>query len=164
MELFYFIGAVIFLLVYKYDREVLRFNFTEYKHYTTIILIGSLFAIASRYILGVFPPAPHLDYGRLFLVPWEDLVFSVALIYYPRKYLNPKISTIIGIITSVLFGLGHVYQGYLWAFVTCFYPFYFSYRYGKKEGYGTVIALHVTYDVCVHTVFVILAQLEFLRG
>lgn len=144
MELFYFIGAVIFLLAYKYDREVLRFDFTEYKHYTTYIVLASIVALVSRFLLGVFPPTPHMSYGRLFLVGWEDLVFSLIPIYYAQKYLNPKISTIIAIVASLLFALGHTYQGYLWAFVTAFYPFYFSYKYGKKNGYGTVMALHVT--------------------
>lgn len=156
MELFYFIGAVIFLLAYKYDREVLRFDFTEYKHYTTYIVLASIVALVSRFLLGVFPPTPHMSYGRLLMVPWEDLVFSVALIYYPRKFLHPKIALISTIISSILFGCGHLYQNIPWAILTCFYPFYFSYKLGIKKGYGTVFALHVTYDIAIHTVFIIL--------
>lgn len=149
MEVFWLIGGLIFLAVYILDRKVLRFDSEVYLHYTKWILVGFATALVIRPLLGVFPPAPTGSFGGLLMVWWEDLLFSLLPIYYARKYFHPKVALITTILASILFALGHAYQSWSWAFITAFYPYYFSYNSGKKYGYGTVMALHITYDVVV---------------
>lgn len=157
MELFWLIGAVIFITVYLFDRKVLKLDKSIVWHFTQVILIGSAAAIVLNGLIGRFPPLPdHLGFGSLLMVGWEDLVFSLLPIYYGRKYLHPRIATILTIIASLAFGLGHIYQGYFWALITCFYPYFISYKCGRKYGYGTIMALHVIYDVSVVAIVYIL--------
>lgn len=159
MELFWLIGAIVLLFVWIFDGKVLKFDFEYYKHITKILLLGSAVALVVRSLFGVFPPAPNLSFGILLMVWWEDVMFSLLPIYYARKYLNSKISTILAIIASLAFAYGHLYQGALWAVITLLYPFYISYSIGKKHGYGTVMALHITYDVMVYSTMYLLAQM-----
>lgn len=162
MELFWLIGAVIFLFVYLLDRKVLAFDKDVYLRYAKYIALCSAAAIVINTILGRFPPLPTLSFGTLLMVGWEDLLFSLLLIYYPMRFFHPVFSVPLAIVASLAFGLGHIYQGLLWAVVTCFYPFYISYRGGKKYGYGTVICLHVSYDVSVYLVLVVLNYVKNL--
>lgn len=159
MELFWLIGLVILLVVFIFDRKVLAFDLPFFKHWFKIITISSAIAIVVRFILGVTPHTPDLSFGTLLLVGWEDLFFSVLLIYYPQKYLHRYIATPLAIISSLLFASGHLYQGTLWAAITVIYPYFISYRVGRKYGYGTAMALHATYDISVSLVPVILGVL-----
>jgi hypothetical protein len=162
MELFYALGLFIFVLVYYADPKAIRFDKEQYLRYVQIIAIGSAAAIGINYLLGRVPPLSSLSFGSLLLVGWEDLVFSLVPIYYSRKFLSPKIATIITVVASLCFGLGHIYINIPWAIITCFYPFFFSYKIGKDYGYGTVIATHVTYDVSVFGVATVLGYLGSL--
>ena len=161
MELFWLLGAIIFLFAYKAEPGLFRFDYKFYFRFVKTLLIGSAIAIVVNSILGRFPPLPQLGFGSLFLVGWEDLFFSVALIYFPHKYFVPKIAIPLAISASLLFGLGHTYQGSLWAIITCFYPYFFSYKIGKSRGYSTVMAMHVTYDIIIRS---IVFALYFLGG
>jgi hypothetical protein len=160
MELYWSLGIVIFIFTYLLDPKVLRFDKDTHFRFARLILVSSAAAIVLNSLIGRFPPLPSLSFGTLLLVGWEDLVFSLLPIYYGRKVLHPHISAIVTIFVSIMFGLGHLYQGELWALLTCFYPFYFSYKLGKKHGYGTVMAIHVTYDVAVYTMVYVLGILR----
>lgn len=160
MELFWLIGSLILILVYLFDRKVLSFDYEYYSHYTKWILIASAIAIVVRYILGVFPPTPNLGFGTLLMVWWEDLVFSCLPIYYGKKYLHRYISTPLTIVASLAFAAGHLDQGLFWAFITLFYPLYISFHIGKRHGYGTAMALHVTYDILIYIVTITLGILK----
>lgn len=159
MELFWLAGLIIFVAVYCLDRKVLKFDSEYYIYVTKLLVLLSVLSFVVRFTLGVFPPTPNHNYGHLLLVGWEDLVFSLLPIYYGRKYLHPKISTIVTVIASILFGLGHAYQGWFPVILLSFAPYFYSYKIGKKYGYGTSMALHVTYDVLIHTSTLLLAQL-----
>ena len=156
MELFWLISGFVLLFVYLFDRKVLRFSSEQYFCFFKIMLIGSALSIVLHLSFGSYPPLPLVSFGTLLLVGWEDVLFSLLPIYYGRKILHPRISTILTFIAAISFGLGHIYQGGFWTLITCFYPFYVSYHIGKRHGYGTTIALHVTYDIIVvSTVYII---------
>lgn len=157
MEYFWLLGALILLLAKSVAPEVLKFDKKWYFEFLQLMLYGFVASIVVNVVIGRFPPLPHnLGFGIL-MVWWEDLAFSLLPIYLAHKYLRNKyLIMTITVITSLLFGLGHVYQGYFWAAITTLYPYFFSYRVGKAKGYLTVMLAHVTYDVVVSTIAIIL--------
>jgi hypothetical protein len=159
MELFWLTGLFIFISVFALDRKVIAFNLQFYLRGLKIITIAVTAGILIRLLLGVIPPAPEATFGHLFAVGWEDMVFSVVPIYYARKFLHHKLALVSTILASLLFAAGHIYISYDWAAITTLYPFFISYKIGRKYGYGTSIALHVTYDLAVTSAPIILTQL-----
>lgn len=92
--------------------------------------------------------------GSTLFVFWEDVWFVMPIAFIMRKIFptHKKIATLLIVLISVIFGMGHLYQGYM-AAVLALYPFFISYRYGKKYGLGTVMLCHMFYDfVTVMTV------------
>lgn len=150
MEVVWLISAIVAVLVYRKDKNIFRFDKSYYFHFLYIITIASATSLVLRYLLGAFPPVPELRFGYLLMVGWEDILFSLLPIYLARKYLSENAAMFTTLLASALFALGHKYQSDLWAFITLFYPFFFSYLIGRKHGYGTVIICHVTYDLIVH--------------
>lgn len=82
---------------------------------------------------------------------WEDLCHTVPLVILSRWLGNDKLwkkaLTWLAIIAVMIsFGLGHVYQGAIAAFVLSFYiPF--TFKKGQEVGFGTVMLCHVLYDL-----------------
>lgn len=76
-------------------------------------------------------------------------MFSLLLIYYAEKFLPKWIFVPIVVLSSLIFGAGHLYQGYFVAALLSLYPYFVSYKYGKKYGYGTVMLCHITYDLSI---------------
>lgn len=80
------------------------------------------------------------------LVFWEDFFFGVP-IYFAFKYLkNKKIAIALTVVLSILFGLGHLYQGWYVVGITALLPYFVCYKYGKKYGFGTTMVCHMLYD------------------
>lgn len=76
--------------------------------------------------------------GSRFKIPW--LAKKVKTIHFQPILLAAAL------VLSINFALGHMYQGWGGVVVTFFYPFFISFRYGKKVGFGTVMACHILYD------------------
>lgn len=76
-------------------------------------------------------------------------MFSLLSIYYAKKFLPHWAFVIVAVLTSAVFGLGHLYQGWLAAVLLSAYPYFISYHYGKKHGYGTVMVAHVIFDIVI---------------
>jgi membrane protease YdiL (CAAX protease family) len=81
------------------------------------------------------------------IVFWEDAVFMTPIYYCFEKWGRNKWTIAVAVICSLAFGMGHIYHGLVGALVTCFYPYFISYRYAKKTSIGTVMACHVLYDL-----------------
>jgi len=95
--------------------------------------------------LNLYSLMPHTHW-RLGLVFWEDIVFT-GVIILSQKYVNNNIIRyLIIILSSIVFGMGHIYQGYIPAIIISLYPYFISYRYSKRVGLGTVMICHVLYD------------------
>jgi hypothetical protein len=93
------------------------------------------------------PIAGRLNHWSLGMVFWED-AFYVLPIYLFRKYLTNRwylwVPLAAGL--SLHFGWGHGYQGNWAIAITALYPFFISYRYGLRVGFGTVMICHILYD------------------
>lgn len=149
MQTLWLISGFLLLTVYIFDRDVLRFDTEAVVRFLKLALIGSSLSVVLNVLLGRIPALPPVATSSLFFVGWEDVLFSLLPIYYANKYLHKNIAVPLIVISSILFGLGHVYQGYFAAALISFYPYFISYKLGKKYGYGTVIFCHVAYDLLV---------------
>lgn len=147
MEQLWILAGIILVIVYIFDRKVLQFDLTAIKGFLKILLIGSGISIVLNLLVGRIPQLPPLPVSSLLFVWWEDVLFSLLLIYYAEKFLPKAMFIAVAIASSIVFGLGHLYQGWLAVVLLSLYPYFFSYKYGKKHGYGTVMLAHVVYDL-----------------
>lgn len=87
------------------------------------------------------------DIGSLAFVFWEDVWFGMSIAWI-MSYLYPvrkRTAIAMVVLISLLFGSGHLYQGWI-GMILSVYPFFISYKYGKKYGFGTVMVCHMLYD------------------
>lgn len=82
----------------------------------------------------------------LLLVGWEDLVFGFSIFLVSKTIKKPLILYLFIVISSLQFGILHGYQGWWAALILSLYPYFISYKYGLKCGFGTVIVCHIIYD------------------
>lgn len=87
----------------------------------------------------------EINYSELFLVPWEDSFFVLIPMYVVSKC--PKVKIPVWITFSVLFALGHISYGYVWAAVTLLYPYFISRRITEEQGIGSAFIVHILYDM-----------------
>lgn len=92
-------------------------------------------------------PEQNMNKWTMGLVFWEDFFFAVP-IYFMMKYMKTKWLRVTLIMAlSILFGLGHMYEGWSACFVLAFMPYFVTYNYGKKYGFGTTMLCHILYDM-----------------
>lgn len=142
-------AALILVIVYIFDRERLQFDVTAFKAFLKILFIGSAISVVLNTLLGRIPPQPFSDFSSLLFVWWEDILFILLPLFYGKKYLPHWAFVIVAVLTSAVFGLGHLYQGWLAAVLLSAYPYFISYHYGKKHGFGTVMVAHVVFDIVI---------------
>ena len=87
-------------------------------------------------------------FHSLIMVWWEDALFAIP-IYHLSRNLESKRALKVSLIVliSLMFGLGHAYQGTFSIFVTALYPYYLSTKNAEKYGFGTVMLCHILYDM-----------------
>lgn len=149
MEAVIILAGLVLAAVYVFDRERLQFDVKAIAEFTKLLLIGCALSIVLNYSLGRIPTLPPVGFGSLLLVWWEDVLFSLLSIYYAEKFLPKWAFVPVAITSSVIFGLAHLYQGYLAATLLSVYPYFISYKYGKKHGFGTIMVCHVIYDLMI---------------
>lgn len=152
-----------FLLLYATwkHKEIVRVEFDKVGSFLGFLAFLTCWRIAAFSFgesLGIPPPAyPRMleEHGmwRLFMVWWEDLFYVLPMFWIIKKF-KPWIAGILIVLISMEFGSGHAYQGAMGVIITSLYPYFISYRYGKKYGLGTVMMCHVIYDFA--TVFTII--------
>jgi hypothetical protein len=147
------VGLVILAFFIAFDRNTVRVqwnsvaSFMGFMSLLTCIRLGVFSFLGQQ---GFAPPQVPIEILQtgvwwFSLVFWED-AFYVLPIFLAHKYLRPLFAWIITIFLSVYFGAGHVYQGLLVAGITMLYPYFLSYKFGKKYGFGTVMVCHILYD------------------
>ena len=158
------IGLLIMLLVSIFDKDTLRVEWSAISKFLSFMALVTMLRVCALDFL--YDKAPDifnhvynpeileiLKPWRLALVFWEDAFFAMP-IYYAQKWLKKKYWITLAIISSVIFGTFHVYQGLFAMFITMVYPYFISVRYGKKVGFGTVMICHMLYDfITVYTLY-----------
>lgn len=143
----FYIGWIVIVYCVFFRRNVIRIDWAVIAKFTGFLLL--LAAIRFAGMQGQTRTSGFMPgfYG-IILVPWEDSFFSILGIYFFKDFLklSKKIWIPIAIVFSVFFASGHVVYGGAWAVTTLFFPYFVSYRYGKKHGYGTAMICHILYD------------------
>jgi len=157
------IGALMLLSFYIFDRKTIRVEWDKLASFIAFMTLVTFLRIAMYDLLmridPTMIPTMHrelLEIPKIFLtlVWWEDC-FYVLPMFLGYKYLPKKYAHFLAILLSAHFGLGHLYQGIGGVLITSVYPYFISYKYGKKYGFGTVMCGHVLYDfITYYTVIV----------
>jgi membrane protease YdiL (CAAX protease family) len=159
---FFLTGCLIILLFLIFDRRTIRVDFLALAKFTLFMWVISsirltvMILTASSDISIVDPNAlAGIEMWMLFLVFWEDAFFVLPFVFLSKfKFTNKwYIWWPLMIISSVFFGFGHLYQGAIAVAVTSLYPYFISYRYGNRFGFGTVMLCHILYDVMTFLTF-----------
>jgi hypothetical protein len=153
--MYFEIGCAIILLVYLFDRQLIRVQWNSLASFIAFLLVFVVaqIAIGSYTFNGFVPsnPLKDIESWRLALVFWEDAFYVIPMYYAFKidktKYQIPSI--LFAVVMSLWFGSGHLYQGIMGAVVTSFYPYFISLRYARKVGFGTVMLAHILYDFAI---------------
>jgi hypothetical protein len=145
------LGTLSLIYTYKVDKKYLKIDFEAIKSFLIFMLWLTLF----RTVLFFMSSNPiegflHLINPWLMLgVFWEDAVFVMPLIILKDKKNVPNVLyyTLFAISTAV-FALGHSYQGIMG--LTSAIYIYFSAKYGRQLGFGTVMICHTLYDLITY--------------
>ena len=114
--------------------------------------------------LPVMYPEVMESRWTLMLVFWEDFFFGVPL-YFIHKYMNEgwkrHLKLPLTVMISLLFGLGHTYQGWEGVAITSIVPYFVCLKYGRLYGFGTTMVCHILYDnITVYSI----VMLPYLLG
>jgi hypothetical protein len=156
------IGILILLLVYWKDRKILKFDLDVVGKFLTLMVILTFVRITLASIAAEFGIYPQhfnkglgmVPYWRLALVFWEDAFFAIPIYYMKDRWQWSKhIWLPIVAVLSIIFGLGHMYQGEWAFFATLLVPYFFFYRFGKRFGFGTTMVCHILFDMITIATF-----------
>jgi len=151
-------GFIILLLFMLKDPHTVRVQWNSVATFVGFMVFLTFIRIAIMSFnyyhgggVGMYFPTQVWTFA---LVPWEDAFFVLPLVFLQKFKLTSKwfiwYPAMIGM--SIWFGMGHGYQGTSAIFITALYPYFASYRYGRKFGFGTVMCCHVIYDFMTYYV------------
>lgn len=155
--LFFAISAMIYLR-WK-DPQLIRIEWNKVASFLAFMAIFTVGRIAMYDFMVDMDPRflwnlhrdnviSQIPMWSFMLVFWEDVFFGMSIYWIMKKFKEQKWIWVPAVTAiSVLFGLAHGYQGPYAIMITTFYPFFISYRLGKKYGFGTVQIGHILYDV-----------------
>jgi hypothetical protein len=145
------------LLARKVFPELVCFKPKAFAYFLIFMALLTGLRFFHFWVTGVNPMSLELfNFLRLFLVFWEDMffVFPSLLLYHLTR--NKHLTAPIMIISSIIFSMGHVYQGVDWALILLGYvpmAMYFA----RRHGLGTVMVCHVTYDVLTYLCYYLIS-------
>jgi hypothetical protein len=157
MEFLILFGLVIVAMIgiqFTKEKEIMRIEFDKVAQFLAFMALMTFARIAwSSFQMDMgkgggmgIPPEIASARWTMILVFWEDMAFGVP-IYFAFKYLKKKWQAIaIAIVISILFGLGHAYEGKQAMAVLALVPYFGMYKYGKRVGFGTTMVCHILYD------------------
>lgn len=161
------IGMLMVLLFRIFDPKTIRIEWKNFAAFVALMMLvtflrlafyDTLMRISPEFLPKMYDELLHLPKIFLTLVWWED-GFYVLPMFLGYKYLPKKWAHGLAILLSANFALGHIYQGITGVLITSLYPYFISYRYGKKYGFGTVMCGHVFYDFITYYTVIIAPKL-----
>lgn len=146
------LGVLSLIYTYRIDKKYLRIDVDALKSFGVFLLWVTLirailFSISDTssmsHILHLINPWFMLG------VFWEDAVHVLPLIVLKDK---DKIGNVayyaLFICSAIIFASGHMYQGLVG--LTSVIYIYFSAKYGRQYGFGTVMLCHIAYDLVTY--------------
>ena len=156
----------------SFTKDIFRFDFKCFVEFTLIMAVG-MFASSLYYylggptLIGDTNPYENLKSIMEFIGPqmllsvwWEDIIYVLPFLVI-SKLLGDKWKWVIPMMipSSIVFALGHLYQGPM-GLVTFIFPF-LSLLAARKYGFITSVAMHLVYDFSIYFYgFVIFQMIE----
>lgn len=152
-EFFVIFAVLKILIIRKVLPELVRFELKAFKFFLLLMFCVSFLRILYVSVAGKSPVNIHLfDFYSLFFVFWEDMFFVFPSIFFYHLTKNRYLVAFLMLISSIIFAMGHLYQGTTASLIlTSYVPI--AFYFGRKYGLGTVMACHVTYDVLTYLTF-----------
>lgn len=157
-------GILITIYCFFFQEQLIRVEWDNVAKFSGLLLLAAALRFS---IMSLTPQEPSITPGfeNVIMVFWEDAFFSLFCIYFIKDYLklSKKFWLPIAIASGFVFGIGHLYQGLLVASIISFAPFFISYRFGKKFGWGTMMICHILYDFTTLLTVKLFALLQIIR-
>jgi hypothetical protein len=143
------IAPIVFVLVVLFDRDRLSVKLDGVAKFLALLTLVSLVKIC-LWNGKIVETNPHnINMSNFLLVFLEDVFYVMIPFYLTNKIGDKKSNFLIWVGFSLVFGVGHRYQG-LWAVaVTATYPYFISNHFAKKTSFGTVMVCHFIWDCFV---------------
>lgn len=153
------IGFLITLVLMCMRSPLIRVDFSKVSTFLAIMALVTCTRISLHSAMVTLDPShymnlPNLAYDfdvwKLLIVFWEDAFFAIpiyGLLKWSEKgTVRKEIAVVAIVVLSLYFASGHLYQSWISVIVLSFYPYFVSYKLGKKYGFGTVMVCHILYD------------------
>lgn len=145
-------GIIFFLFALKKDPDVIRVDIDKVINFGiacfVIFIIKAYFYSANGIGISYLNQAYSSGINTLAAVWWEDACFVLPyLLLYRFIGKQAYLFFPVFVATSIVFMMGHAYQGPTGQ-VTFIFPF-ISFYYGKKYGAGTMMLCHILYDTII---------------
>jgi hypothetical protein len=158
MSPYWLMGAFVGYSIWNSSyRDMLAVNKRSVVKFTLFMLAMSVYRVwrlKSQMSHGMdmsgLAPVTRLPIAGTLFVGWEDLCFSLPLVFTRRligtsKWVMP-IHYLLTIATMTSFMSGHLYQGILSAcLISLYIPF--AVKFGREKGFGTLVINHILYDL-----------------
>lgn len=142
------VGVLIVVVMIKRDSPLMKVNWEALTKFFVFMMVISAARLAVMDYGHAIAPSglSAIGYRDFIWVFWEDAFFSMP-IYFLKDHLQLRKLLWIpaAVLLSIAFYWGHRYYGLL-GLVTLAVPYFVSYKFAKKYGYGTVMVGHVLYD------------------
>ena len=159
-------GICLFLTLSLKKSPLVRFDWSKVSQFVGFMVLVEFIRMGlmdGDPNFKVEPDDPLMGLSTNIWVFWEDSFFAMP-IYFLKDHLklHKSIWIPVAVGLSLLFASLHINQGYVWAAIVGIYPFFISYRFGKVNGFGTVMACHIIYDVATHLGYKIMCLIKLM--
>ena len=143
------LSPIIFLLIVLFDRGRLAVRLYGVAKFLSLLVLVSLIKICLWNGRMVETNPYDIGMSNFLLVFLEDVFYVMVPFYLTSRISNKKTNLAIWITFSLIFGIGHRYQGMFAILVTATYPYFISNHFAKRTSFGTVMACHFLWDCFV---------------
>lgn len=163
------LGIIFLIIASVKDKYTVRIEWDSVAKFLSFMAVITCFRLGIHDLItemgvgeGIIPQGEkimaNVSAYKFLIVFWEDAFFGLPIYYFTKKF-KKKVWIPLVVILSGLFGLGHLYQGIQFAILSAIYPYFISYRYGRKHGFGTVMICHTLYDFITYITIIFAIEL-----
>jgi hypothetical protein len=146
------LGVLSLIYTYRIDKSYLRIDVKALKGFGIFLLWLTLirsFIFTISQSMPMSDILPLINPWLMLGVFWEDAIHVMPLIILKDKeVINKYVYYALFACSALVFASGHMYQG--WIGLASILYMYFSAKYGRKHGFGTVMICHTAYDLTTY--------------
>jgi hypothetical protein len=146
MDIVYLPACIaVMIYAYKNDRDQFKVDLIWPAKFIAFMFILLFVRLAS--MTGKYTAVPSsLSFLGFLSVPFEDMFFVMIPFYISKKISKNIGKVMVWLFFSILFSVGHLYQGIVAALITALYPYFISNRFAAKTSFLNVMICHFLYD------------------